>query len=70
MGRYLTRCLLALGATLFALAASAEGEADSKVLIELSGLETAEGNLFIAVYDSKKTWLGEDTVTQKKVVIT
>ena len=70
MGSYLTRCLLALGATLFALAASAEGEADSKVLIELSGLETAEGNLFIAVYDSKKTWLGEDTVTQKKVVIT
>ena len=70
MGSYPTRCLLALGATLFALAASAEGESDSKVLIELSGLETAEGNLFIAVYDSKKTWLGEDTVTQKKVVIT
>lgn len=43
--------------------------ANSTVQIELTGLESAEGNLFIAVYDSKKTWLGDETVAQQKVVI-
>ncbi|MEP1472645.1 MAG: DUF2141 domain-containing protein [Halieaceae bacterium] len=43
--------------------------ASSTVQIELTGLESAEGNLFIAVYDSKKTWLGDETVSQQKVVI-
>lgn len=74
------RALLALSTAL--LVSNAQGEetvtgdvatdtvADSTVQIELTGLESAEGNLFIAVYDSKKTWLGDETVAQQKVVIT
>ncbi len=70
MGIYLIRGLIALCALVMVVTAHAESQPNSKVLIELSGLESAEGNLFIAVYDSKKTWLGEETVAEKQVVIT
>lgn len=79
MGASFMRTLLALGAALMLNHAQAEevtsedaatdAAADSVVQIELTGLESAEGNLFIAVYDSKKTWLGDETVAQQKVVI-
>lgn len=44
-------------------------EEGSTVSIELSGLATVQGNVYIAVYDSEDTWLGKDTVLQRKVVI-
>lgn len=42
---------------------------DGTVRIELSGLAEAQGNVYIAVYDSEDSWLGEDTVLQRKVAI-
>ena len=37
--------------------------------VEISGLKEASGNVYIAVYDSDSTWLGEKTVLSKKLVI-
>ncbi len=37
--------------------------------VQVSGLADVTGHLFIAVYDSEDTWLGEDTVLLRKVVI-
>lgn len=37
--------------------------------VEISGLKNATGNVYIAVYDSKSTWLSDETVADKKVVI-
>ena len=37
--------------------------------IELAGLAGAEGNVYVSIYDSKDTWLGEDVVITQKVVI-
>ena len=39
------------------------------VMVELSGLQGATGNVYIAVYDSDSTWLGDEAVMQQKVVI-
>ena len=39
------------------------------VKLELSGLQDSTGDIYIAVYDSDDTWLGDDTVQQSKVVI-
>ena len=79
MGDSFRKALLALCATVLVINAQAEevtsddvaidAAASSTVQIELTGLESAEGNLFIAVYDSKKTWLGDETVAQQKVII-
>jgi len=44
--------------------------ADGSLLrVELSGLQEVEGNIYIAVYDSDDTWLGDDTVYEQQVVI-
>jgi len=37
--------------------------------IEITGLKDATGNVFIAVYASEDTWLGDEVVMDKKVVI-
>ncbi|MCB1690818.1 MAG: DUF2141 domain-containing protein [Halioglobus sp.] len=39
------------------------------VTVEISGMASATGNVFIAVYDSDDTWLGDDVVMSKKVAI-
>lgn len=39
------------------------------VMVEISGLKDATGNVYIAVYDSDSTWLGDEAVMNKKVVI-
>ena len=39
------------------------------VNLEVSGLQSVSGDIYIAVYDSEDDWLGDDTVLQKKVVI-
>ena len=49
--------------------ALSETASDATVRIELTGLDQADGNIYIAVYDSEDTWLGDDTILQRKVVI-
>ena len=44
-------------------------EATTALNLELTGLQDASGDLYIAVYDSKDTWLGDDVVMSQKVVI-
>jgi uncharacterized protein (DUF2141 family) len=41
----------------------------SALRIEVTGLEDAQGSIYIAVYDSDDTWLGKDTVLTREVVI-
>jgi uncharacterized protein (DUF2141 family) len=43
--------------------------ATTSLRVELTGLAGAQGNLYIAVYDSDDTWLGDETVLEQKVVI-
>ena len=42
---------------------------ETTLLIEITGLQKASGNLYIAVYDSDDTWLGDDTVLEQQVAI-
>jgi uncharacterized protein (DUF2141 family) len=37
--------------------------------LELTGLQSVSGDIYIAVYNSKDTWLGDDVVVSQKVVI-
>jgi uncharacterized protein (DUF2141 family) len=39
------------------------------LMVEISGLKDATGNVYIAVYNSDSTWLSDETVLNKKVVI-
>lgn len=39
------------------------------LIVEISGLKNATGNVYIGVYDSDSTWLSEETVLNRKVVI-
>lgn len=39
------------------------------VLVEVSGLQQADGNIYVTVYNSDETWLGKEFVVQEKVVI-
>jgi uncharacterized protein (DUF2141 family) len=48
------------------LAAAAE---PGEVQIEVTGLQEASGNIFIAVYDSEDNWLGEGSIQGQKVSI-
>ncbi len=57
--------LLLVLAGQFALA----DEGTSTLTVEIAGLAGASGNVFIAVYDSDDTWLGDEVVVEKKVVI-
>ena len=61
-------CLL-----MISLASSASEDPESvlntALRIEVTGLQSAEGNIYIAVYDSKDTWLGKETVLEQQVVI-
>lgn len=43
--------------------------APAALTIQVSGLAQVNGNLFIALYDSADTWLGDETVLLRKVVI-
>lgn len=39
------------------------------LLVEITGLKQASGDVYIRVYDSDSDWLSNDTVLQKKLVI-
>ena len=64
--RGLVVCLFAF-ATSLSLHASETSTAPLRV--ELTGLVNVEGTLYIAVYDSDDTWLGDETVLEHQVVI-
>ena len=49
--------------------ASLADELTGIVMVELAGLKGATGNVFIAVYDSDSTWLGDEALMHQKVVI-
>ncbi len=68
---YFSQYAATLALFVFAVTAAvhASDSGTSSVRIELTGLASADGNLYIAVYDSDDTWLGEQTVMEKKVVI-
>ncbi|MBK6511519.1 MAG: DUF2141 domain-containing protein [Haliea sp.] len=54
---------------LFVCQATLADELTGIVMVEISGLKDATGNVYIAVYDSDATWLGDEAVMNKKVVI-
>ena len=39
------------------------------LMVEISGLKDASGNIYIAVYDSDSSWLSDEVVLNQKVVI-
>lgn len=39
------------------------------LMVEITGLSGATGEVYIAVYDSDSTWLGDEALMTKKVVI-
>ncbi len=41
----------------------------SNLRVEVSGLQKADGNIYLTIYDSDDTWLGEEFVLQEKVAI-
>lgn len=61
-------CLL-----LISLASSASEDPGSALnttlRVEITGLQNAQGNIYLALYDSKDTWLGKETVLERKVAI-
>jgi uncharacterized protein (DUF2141 family) len=61
----LLQCLLLCLACQVALAEELTGI----VMVEISGLKNATGNVYIAVYDSDSTWLGDETVMTATVAI-
>jgi len=65
----LRRILHPLLLLLVAYTSSAAVADGSLLRVELSGLQEVEGNIYIAVYDSDDTWLGDDTVYEQQVVI-
>lgn len=56
-----------LGISLVQAAFAEDGGVD--VFIELTGLAGLEGNVYFAVYDSKDSWLGDETVHEHNVSI-
>ena len=61
--------VLYLAAFVASLPLQASEPATTSLRVELTGLASAQGNLYIAVYDSDDTWLGDETVLEQKVVI-
>ncbi len=64
---YFRRCVPIF--LLMVLSYCVQAQEPSTILLEISGLQEAEGNLYIAVYDSEDTWLGENTVARQTLSI-
>lgn len=71
MAGYLRKALYAhlLLATVACPAASAD-DLPGLLTVEITGLNDATGTVYIAVYNSEDTWLEDETVMNKTVVIT
>ena len=61
----ITQLMLALGVT----GAGAQTVPMGVVEIEITGLQEARGSVFIAMYDSKDSWLGDEGVVEREVII-
>jgi uncharacterized protein (DUF2141 family) len=55
--------------TAYSVAEEASVANKTALRVELSGLADSEGSIYISVYDSDDTWLGEETVLRREVVI-
>ena len=64
----LTLSLLLIN-TAYSVAEEASAANKTALRVEISGLQDAQGTIYIAVYDSDDTWLGEETVLRREVVI-
>ncbi len=53
----------------FACQAAMAQDLTGILMVEISGLKDATGNVYIAVYNSDSTWLSDNTVLSKKVAI-
>jgi uncharacterized protein (DUF2141 family) len=62
-------CGYLLLVAVFACQSLAADELPGLLIIEIAGLEQAAGNVYIAVYDSESTWLGDKAVKNAKVTI-
>ena len=54
---------------LFVLAPRAALAEPGVLAVHIAGLQEVSGNVFVAIYDSKDTWLSDDTVQDRKVTI-
>jgi uncharacterized protein (DUF2141 family) len=62
-------CAVLLVVVAFACRCVTADELSGILMIEIVGLKQATGNVYIAVYDSDSTWLGDEAVLTKKLVI-
>jgi uncharacterized protein (DUF2141 family) len=62
-------CALSVLLWVFACPPSQAEELTGILIVEISGLKGASGDVYVAVYDSGSTWLGKETVLSKKVAI-
>jgi uncharacterized protein (DUF2141 family) len=68
LSKHIVRALQLLVWMLACQVASAE-ELTGILMVEITGLKDATGNVYIAVYDSDSTWLSDETVIDKKVSV-
>lgn len=61
--------LLCLLVSLLSISTLSIAESQGQVRVQLSGLANVEGAIYVSVYDSEETWLGDEKVLEKKVVI-
>ena len=64
-----TTCVYLFLVLAFASRTLAADERSGTLVIEIQGLQQATGNVYVAVYASESTWLGDEPVTTKKVAI-
>ncbi|MEH6592802.1 MAG: DUF2141 domain-containing protein [Halioglobus sp.] len=64
----LALCLFSITLASYASGESSQTD-NTALLVEVSGLQDAMGSIYIAVYDSDDTWLGDETVLQRQVII-
>lgn len=62
-------CALPILALVLAIQPAVSEDMTGILTVEISGLKSATGNVYIAVYDSDSTWLSEEMVQSKKVGI-
>ena len=53
----------------FSSPASLAEEMTGILILEIEGLKGADGDVYVAVYDSESRWLGEETILSKRVSI-
>ena len=62
-------CVLQFLVLVLSLQSAQAEELTGILMVEISGLKDASGNVYIAVYDSDSTWLSDEMVLNQKVDI-